>query len=400
MKEERNILFIVQNLPVPFDRRVWLEATSLEKAGFGVAVICPKKKIYTKSYERLENVDIYRYPMLWDAQKAALAFFVEFIWCWVATLWLSIGAYLHRPFHVIHACNPPDTYFALAWLFRPAGVKFVFDHHDLCPEMYVAKGKSRRGALYRGLLLLEWLTLRSAESVIAVNQSHRDVAIRRGGIPAEKIAIIRSGPRRAWSEIDACCPELKHNRRYLVICLGEMGSQDGVDLLLRTIRTYADSYPKDVLFTLIGGGPEQRRMKQLAHELDIDDWTTFTGRVTQDKILWQYLATADLCIAPDPLTEYGNLCTTNKVIEYLAFGKPVVAFDLLEHRRTAADAAEYVRPNDYTELSRTTRELLVDEGRRREMSRKGRKRFLTDLAWENSEAKLVALYSELLERVS
>jgi glycosyltransferase involved in cell wall biosynthesis len=393
---DASILIIVQNLPVPFDRRVWQEATSLRKAGFGVAVICPKKKIYTKSYEQLEGVDIYRYPMVYDADKAALGFFVEFICCWLATLWLAIKAYLHRPFQAIHACNPPDTFFALAMLFRPLGVKFVFDHHDLCPEMYVAKGKPRSGLLYRGLLLLEWLTLRSADAVIAVNQSHRDIALRRGGIAAEKISIVRSGPRRAWSEIEAFHPELKRGRSFLVVFLGEMGSQDGIDLLLRTIRHYAEAHPKNVLFTLIGGGPEEHRVRAMAHRLHLDEWIEFTGRITEDKLLWQYLASADLCIAPDPLTDYGDLSTTNKIIEYLAFGKPVVAFDLTEHRRTALDAAVYVEPNDEVKLSNATYELLMDEDRRRQMGQRSRLRFRTDLAWENSEKELIGLYSRLL----
>ncbi|MGH9586957.1 MAG: glycosyltransferase [Acidobacteriaceae bacterium] len=396
MKAQRNILIIVQNLPVPFDRRVWLEATSLRKAGFGVAVICPKKKIYTKGYEQLDGVDIYRYPMIWDADKATAGFFAEFLCCWLATLWLAIRAFCHRPFHAIHACNPPDTYFALAMLFRPLGVKFIFDHHDLCPEMYVAKGNPPSGLLYRGLLLLERLTLRSAHAVIAVNQSHRDIAIRRGKIPAEKITIVRSGPLRFWSEVDAFNPELKQGRPYMAICLGEMGAQDGVDLLLHTIRHYADSHPKEVLFTFIGGGPELQRMQKLAHELMLDDWTCFTGRITDEKILWQYLATADVCVAPDPLTEYGNMSTANKIMEYMAFGKPVVAFALTEHRRSAAEAAEYVEPNNPGKLSNAIHDLLIDEDRRRQMGRMGRDRFRAGLAWENSEKELVALYSRLL----
>ncbi len=368
----------------------------MRRAGFGVTVICPKKKMYTKSVEQLEGVQIYRYSMLYDADKAAVGFFIEFICCWLATLWLAIKAYIHKPFQAIHACNPPDTYFALALLFRPLGVKFIFDHHDLCPEMYLAKGRARKGMLYRGLLLLERLTLRSADAVIAVNESHRDIAIRRDKIKGDKITIVRSGPRRLWSEVQAICPERKKGRRYLVVFLGEMGSQDGIDYLLRAIRHYADSYPRDVLFTLIGGGPEQHRMVDMAHQLGLDEWIDFTGRVTEEKALWQFLATADLCIAPDPFTEYGDLSTTNKIIEYLAFGKPVVAFNLTEHRRTAQDTAEYVEPNDVVQLSMATRNLLVDEARRQDMGRRGRRHFRDHLAWENSEKELVALYSKLL----
>lgn len=397
MNTEPHVLIIVQNLPVPFDRRVWQEAVSLRRAGFAVSVICPKKKIYTKSYEQLEGVDIYRYAMLYDADKATIGFFVEFIGCWLASLWLALKIYIKHPFNAIHACNPPDTYFALALLFRPMGVKFIFDHHDLCPEMYVAKGKPRKGLLYRGLLWLERSTLRTAHAVIAVNESHRDIAISRGGIDPDKITIVRSGPRVAWSEVQAYQSDLKQGRKYMVVFLGEMGSQDGVDYLLRAIREYSGLYSKEVMFALIGGGPEQQRMKEMAKDLQIDDVTHFTGRISVDKELWQYLATADLCIAPDPYSEYGDLSTTNKIIEYLAFGKAVVAYDLTEHRRTALDAALYVENNSERKLAEATHELLMDEQRRLSMGSYGQKRFRTQLAWENSEKELIGLYSRLLQ---
>jgi glycosyltransferase involved in cell wall biosynthesis len=395
LEPERNILIIVQNLPVPFDRRVWQEATSLRKAGFGVAVVCPKKKIYTKSYEQLEGVDIYRYPLIYEADKGVAGYFVEFVYCWIASLWLALKAYSHRRFHAIHACNPPDTFFALALLFRPLGVKFVFDHHDLCPEMYVAKGRPRAGLLYRMQLLLERLTLRSADMVIAVNRSHRDIALQRGGVDIAKLAIVRSGPPRAWADLRPVEPQLKGGRNYLVVYLGEMCQQDGVDHLVRAIRHYADSWPKDTLFALIGGGPDQQHMKDMVQQMELNDWVHFTGRVP-DEVLWQYLATADLCVDPDPYTEWSDLSTMNKMIEYMAFGKPVVAFDLTEHRQSAQDAAVYVDPNDDAKLAAAVRELLLDKERREAMGRYGQLRFREHLAWENSEQELVRLYSELL----
>lgn len=395
MEPERNILIIVQNLPVPFDRRVWQEATSLRKAGFGVAVVCPKKKIYTKSYEQLEGVEIYRYPLIYEADKGVAGYFVEFVYCWIASLWLALRAYSHSPFHAIHACNPPDTFFALAMLFRPLGVKFVFDHHDLCPEIYVAKGRPRAGLLYRALLLLERLTLRSADMVIAVNRSHRDIALQRGGVDAAKVVIVRSGPPRAWADLRVAEPRLKAERKYLGVYLGEMCQQDGVDHLLRAIRHYADSCPEDTLFALIGGGPHQQHMKDMAQHMGLNNWVQFTGRVP-DEVLWQYLATADLGVDPDPYTEWSNLSTMNKMIEYLAFGKPVVAFDLTEHRRSAQDAAVYVDPNDDARLATAIRELLLDEERRQAMGHYGQLRFREHLAWENSEQELVRIYSGLL----
>src|SRR5207237_1387040 len=176
-------------------------ATSLRRAGFRVAVICPKKKMYRDSYERLEDIDIYRYPLLHEAADGVVGYLVEFVYCWLATLRLAIKAYMRQPFDAIHACNPPDTFFAIGWLFRPLGVKFVFDHHDLCPEMYVAKGRPKSGILYRGLLLLERVTLRSADAVIAVNQSHKAIAMTRGDIPESRIAIVRNGTRRHWDDL-------------------------------------------------------------------------------------------------------------------------------------------------------------------------------------------------------
>lgn len=394
--KQRNILIVVQNLPVPFDRRVWQEATSLRRHGFGVAVICPKKKMYTAGYERLEDVDIYRYPLIYEADKGVAGYFVEFVYCWLATLWLAMKAYKHRPFHAIHACNPPDTFFALALLFRPLGVKFVFDHHDLCPEMYAAKGRSHTGLLYRGLLTLERMTLRSADAVIAVNESHRTVALRRGGIADAIVTVVRSGPRRAWADIYAPRSELKRSRAYMVLYLGEMCEQDGVDHLLRAIQYYSKTAPDDTLFAFVGGGPDQPRMKVMAEQMGLGPLVHFTGRIP-DQHLWEYLSTADVCVDPDPLTEWSNLSTMNKIIEYMAFGRPIVAFDLLEHRRSAETAAIYVEPNDDAALARAIGGLLLDVERRESMSRFARTRFREVLAWENSEKQLIATYQRLLD---
>ncbi|ABF42791.1 glycosyl transferase, group 1 [Candidatus Koribacter versatilis Ellin345] len=394
--KQRNILIIVQNLPVPFDRRVWQEATSLQRAGFGVTVISPKKKIYKKTHEILEGVEVYRYPLIYEADAGVLGYFVEFVYCWLATLCFAVIAYARRPFHAIHACNPPDTYFALALLFRIFGVKFVFDHHDLCPEMFVAKGRSKQGILYKGLLFLERRTLRSADMVIAVNQSHFDISEQRGGIRPERIAIVRSGPRRAWADLDATKPELKNGRQHMVTYLGEMCKQDGVDILLESIAHYKSKYGEsDTLFVFVGGGPDQQRLRNLATEMGLQGMTHFTGRVS-DEDLWAYLSTSDVCVDPDPLTEWSNLSTMNKMIEYLAFGRPVVAFKLREHFNTAQDCALYVEPNDEKSMAESIRSLLLNSALRQEMSQKGRDRFRSDLAWENSEVVLVARYSELL----
>ncbi len=397
MQHNRNILIIVQNLPVPFDRRVWQEATSLRRHGFGVAVICPKKGRCTASYEQLDDVDIYRYPLIYEANKGVLGYFVEFVYCWLASLCLALKAYVHRPFHAIHACNPPDTFFALALLFRPLGVKFVFDHHDLCPEMYVAKGRSRTGMLYRGLLLLEYMTLKSAHAVIAVNESHRAIALQRGGIAEETVTVVRSGPRCGWADIYVPSPELKRGRPHMVMYLGEMCEQDGVVHLLRAIQIYLKTALDDTLFAFVGGGPDQPRMKAMAEEMGLGAAVYFTGRIP-DGQLWAYLSTADLGVDPDPFSEWSNMSTMNKIIEYMAFGRPIVAFDLLEHRRSAESAAVYVEGNDVAALARAIRELVLDADRRDAMSKFARDRFRNELAWEKSEKQLIATYRQLLDR--
>jgi len=394
MGTKRNILIIVQNLPVPMDRRVWMEATSLRRHGFGVAVICPKREQFNASYELLDDIDIYRYPLIYEAGRGVAGYFVEFVYCWLASLWLALKAYAHRPFHAIQGCNPPDTFFALALLFRPMGVKFVFDHHDLCPELYLAKGATRTSMLYRGLLMLERMTFKSAHAVIATNESYKAVALGRGRVPEARIAIVRSGPRSGWPDGHVPRPELKRGRQHLVMYLGVMGEQDGVDYLLRAIRTYRSMAPNDTLFALVGGGPNLPHMKALAEEMGLGSAVYFTGRIP-DKLLRDYLATADVCVDPDPITEFNNLCTMNKIIEYMAFGRPVVAFDLLEHRRSAESAAVYVADNDDAALGRAIRELLLDVSRRESMSKFGRQRFREALSWENSEQRLIAFYEQL-----
>lgn len=391
----RSILIVEQNLPVPFDRRVWQEATSLRRAGYNVAVICPKGETYTRSRECLDGIDIHRYKLLLEADTSFTAYFVEFVYCWLATLLLAIRVYRERRFDVIHACNPPDTFFALALLFQPLGVKFVFDHHDLCPDLYVAKGNKRGGLVYRLLVLLERFTFRTADLVIAVNQSHSEIAQRRGSVPPEQIAVVRSGPRRYWAQIHRPDPALKQGRKYLVLYVGQMGKQDGVDYLLQAADCCRRKYSDDTLFVIIGSGPNLPQLKRLANELRLTGVVHFAGRVSDEK-LWSYLSSADVGVDPDPITEFNNMSTMNKIIEYMSFGRPVVAFDLLEHRRTAMEAAAYVSCNDAGDLARELRDVIEDSNRRIEMSTVGRARFSETLAWENSERILIAAYDRLL----
>jgi len=390
------ILIIVQNLPVPLDRRVWLEATTLQAAGYAVSVICPKGKHgkFQAGREVLEDVHIYRYPAPPEA-GGVLGYLIEFAYCWLMTAFLSLRVWFARGFDVIQACNPPETFFLLALPYKLIGKKFIFDHHDLSPEMYVAKGGKKGGVLYRLLLLLERFTFKTANLVLTTNESHKRIAIERGGVPDNRIYIVRSGPDLERLNRLPPEPELKQGCLYLGCYLGEMCPQDGVDYLLHAIKyLIEDIGRRDTTFVLMGGGPALTDLCQLSHELDLDDWVFFTGRVS-DHDLCRYLSTADVCFDPDPYTQWADQSTMNKMMEYMAFGKPIVAFDLKEGRFSAQEAAVYARPNDIQEFARLIDELLDDEPRRQVIGELGRQRVENTLSWQHSAPVLLRAYARL-----
>ena len=390
----RRVLIVVQNLPVPFDRRVWLEATSLTKAGYEVSVICPKAKGFTRGFERLEGVDIYRYGLPIDA-KGALGFIGEFLWCFLRTWMKSIGVAIRgRGFDVIHACNPPETYWLLAWFWRPFGKRFLFDHHDLSPEMYAAKFGRNDGAMYRGLLFLERMTFRTADRVITTNESHKRIAVERGGMKPEQVQIVRSGPDLARFRRYPADPAWRKGKRHLVVYLGEICKQDGVDYMLRALKDLRDRGRDDIQAVFVGGGPHQPEIKAYAATLGLSDMTTFTGRVSDDD-LCRILSSADLGIDPDPKNDWSDKSTMNKIMEYMYFGLPIVAFDLRETRFSAQDAALYAPANSEAAMAGLIAQLLDDEPQRRLMADFGQRRLRESLAWEHSVPELLGAYDAL-----
>jgi glycosyltransferase involved in cell wall biosynthesis len=391
-------LIIVQNLPVPFDRRVWLESQTLREAGFQVSVISPAdtKGKYPPGHVVIDDIHVYRYPAPPEAQSA-LGFMIEFIYCWLWTAVLTVRVFFTRGFDVIHACNPPETFFLLALPFKLFGRRFLFDHHDLSPEMYVAKGGRAGSVLHRGLLLLEQATFRTADVVVTTNRSHKEIAMRRGGVAEERIFIVRSGPDFERLTLLPPEPALKQGRPFLVCYLGEMCKQDGVDYLLRSIRLLIDRGRRDISFVLMGGGPELAELRRLCDELCLTEWVTMTGRVS-DQDLCRYLSTADLCVDPDPYTEWADQSTMNKIMEYMAFGKPVVAFDLKEHHYSAQTAAVYAPPNDIAAFADLIETLLADPERRFAMGQFGLERVRNALAWDYSKPVLREAYQAVLRR--
>ena len=389
------ILVIVQNLPVPFDRRVWLESKTLRNAGYQVSVICPKSIEFHKSFEITDDIAIYRYAMPVNA-SGILGYFFEFIYAWLATAFLSVRVFRKRGFDLIHACNPPDTFFLLAVFYKLFGVKFIFDHHDLSPEMFMAKFPGRYSFLLKGLYLLEWLTLKTADAVLCTNESYRQVALTRGKKKERDVFVVRTGPDLTRLHPQAPDQTLKRGKKFLVVYLGEMCPQDGVDYLLRAVADFVEKRD-DTVFTLVGGGPALEDMKKLARQLDLAGKVNFTGRIS-DQELNAYLSTADVCVDPDPYSEWSDKSTMNKVMEYMVFSKPIVAFDLMENRRSAQKAAVYVKPNDTIAFYSAIQALLDDPQKRHWMGTFGRNRIFYHLSWENGRLNLLRAYHHVTTR--
>ncbi|MEM6674134.1 MAG: glycosyltransferase family 4 protein [Planctomycetota bacterium] len=389
-----HVLILVENLPVPFDRRVWMESLALRDAGYRVSVISPCPPQHADEPDQvIEGIHVYRYPPP-APTSGKLSFIREFAYCYRETSKLSDRIWKEQPFDAIHSCNPPDTFWKIAKRYKSRGVKFVFDHHDLCPELYESKF-DRRDALWRGLVWLERKQFETADAVISTNESYRQVALSRGGKSPADVEVVRSGPMLKRFRRVEPRHELKRGRDHLIAYLGVMGPQDGVDYALRAVRHFLDSGRTDAQFAFIGSGDEFEALQALSRELDLESFVEFTGRIS-DEDLATYLSTASIGLAPDPKNPLNDVSTMNKIIEYMAMELPVVSFDLAESKYSAADAAVYVDANDERAFASAIAELLDDEQRRTTMGQIGRKRVEQELAWDHSRQVLVDFYDRLL----
>lgn len=391
----KRVLIIVENLPLPFDRRVWLEANTLKNAGYEVSIICPKMMEFTKSFEIINDIKIYRYS-LFEAKSGLLHYAIEFIYCWIRTFILTIKIANTDGIDIIHACNPPDTFFAIGFIFKLFGKKFVFDEHDLCPEVYLSKKKYFTEDIpYKILLMLEKMTYKTADIVLSMNESYKRTAIERGGLKRDKVFIVRTGPDFDRLKEIPPIEDLKKGKKYLVTYLGTMGEQDGVDYLLRSIQ-YIVKHKKitTIHYALIGSGPHHKELKKMSKDMGISEHVEFTGRIADDELI-KYLNTADCCVCPDPKNPLNDVSTMNKTMEYMALGKPLVAFDLIETHFSAQDAALYAEPNDVIEFAEKIIELLGDEKKRKKMGAFGKKRVKEVLAWEHTSKELLRAYKSL-----
>ena len=385
----RKILIIVENLPLPFDRRVWHESRTLTAAGAEVAVICPTGKGYEKTYEEIDGVHIYRHPLPLDAAGAS-GYLLEYGAALFHETRLAWKILRKHGFDTIQGCNPPDLLFLIAWQFRLLGKRYIFDHHDINPELYEAKF-NRRGFFWKLMVLFEKLNFWSADVVISTNQSYRQIAMERGGKKPADIFVVRSGPDLNRLHILPPDPKWKNGRAHMVGYVGVMGDQEGIDLLLEAAREIVFERGRDVQFVLVGGGPSLEGLKAMAAGMGLSDHVTFTGRAP-DADLFSVLSSADVCVNPDRVNPMNDKSTMNKILEYMAFSKPIVQFEVAEGRYSAGPASLYAAPNDTHDMAEKILALIDDPARAAEMGRIGRHRVETELSWDYQVEPLIAAY--------
>ncbi len=388
----KHVLIVIENLPAPFDRRVWQEAMTLKEEGAHVSIICPKMKGYTKSHEQIEGIEIYRHYLPAEGsgpigylREYSIALFFEWVLAW--------KIFFKKRFHVIQGCNPPDLIFLVALFFKPFGVKYVFDHHDINPELYIAK-YGKKDFFYQLMLLFERLTFKAANVSIATNNSYKEIAIKRGLMKSNRVHVVRSGPSLKRLRIQDPVVEYKKGKEFLIGYLGVIGPQEGIDLLLESVSILAKERD-DFVVAIVGSGTALEDLKQLSANLGLENLVTFYGRVNDQKML-DILNTSDVCVNPDVPTEMNNLSTMNKIMEYMALKKPIVQFDLKEGRYSAQRASFYVKDGDVKDFARKISILFDSPQLRLEMGEIGYRRVQNELNWDYERNKLIMVYQEAL----
>ena len=393
---KKKILIIVENASVPFDTRVWKEALSLYRAGYEVNVLCPRARGAELGYEMISGVRVYRHPMPPDG-NSALGYLWEYGCALFWEFWYVWWIYLRHGFHVIQGCNPPDDIFLIALPFKLFGVKYIFDHHDAIPELYLSKYDDR-GLLYKTQVLLEMLTYRFSDVVMATNASYKALAVTRGHLSPDNVFIVRNGPDLETFKPVPPNPALKYGKSYLVGYVGTMSEQEGLDILLEVALHLKKMERVDIHFTCIGGGPALASLRQMVKDMGLEDTVNFTGRIPDQQLL-EILSTADVCVNPDKPCEMNDISTMIKIMEYMALGKPIVQFDLREGRFSAREAAVYADiQNQVPDFGAKILWLLDHPDERRKMSEFGRMRVEKELSWDYSIPNLLAAYERAFSR--
>jgi glycosyltransferase involved in cell wall biosynthesis len=392
--EGRRVLFIVENLPVPFDTRPWLEAQALKEAGLEVAIICPRGKGYEAPYELLKGIHIYRHPFPIEAGRA-LEYILEYGLALFWELFYSLKVFHKMRFEVIHVANPPDLLCLIGLFYKWQGVRFVFDQHDICPEVMEAKF-GRKGFLYKALLFWEKVSYRVSNLVIATNESYRDLAIERGNVNPDKIVVVRTGPDLSRIPLEINKDDsLKRGKRFMVGYVGVIEKQEGLDYLVQVVQEIVQGFQRrDILFMIVGGGTYVPFIQELVRKQGLEEYFHFTGRVS-DELLFRCLGNCDVCVNPDLFNEASNRSTMRKIMEYMALGKPIVQTEVIEGRYTAQEASLYARPNDSRDFAEKILFLLDHPEEAQRMGVIGKNRINETLHWGVQKQNLIAAYQAL-----
>jgi glycosyltransferase involved in cell wall biosynthesis len=394
---KKKLLIIVENMPVPADIRVWQEANSLHSGGYQVTVLCPRGGDSQQGYEVINGVHIYRHPTPKEGNSLP-GYLYEYgcalFWEFVYSSWI----FLRRGFHVIQGCNPPDNIFLVALPFKLLGVKYIFDHHDVCPELYLSKYESP-GTMYKIQVWLEKMTYRFSDVVMATNCSYRDLAVSsRGGLAPADVFVVRNGPDLTSLNAVPAIPALKYGKQYLVGYVGNMSAQEGLDILLDVALHLKKLGRHNIHFTCIGGGPGLPLLRQMLKEKQLEDMFNFTGRVSFEDLL-KILSTADICVNPDKPCDMNDISTMIKIMEYMALAKPIVQFDLKEGRFSAQEAALYVdTKNQIPDFAAKILWLIDNPTERKRMGEFGRRRVEEQLSWNHSVTNLLAAYKRAFSK--
>lgn len=393
---KRKVLIIVENQAVPYDPRVWKEALSLRTNGYEVTVLSPRRKGCSQRHEVIDGVHIYRHPtptegssLIGHLWEYGCALFWESIYAW----WI----YLRRGFHVIQGCNPPDDIFLVALPFKLLGIKYIFDHHDANPELFLAK-YGGEGLLYKVQVWLEELTYRFSDVAIATNSSYKDLAITRGGVAPDDVFVVRNGPDPETFKVLPPDSVAKYGKPFLVGYVGHLNSQDGLEILLEVAQQVKNLGRHDVHFTCVGGGPSLPKLQKMVRRMDLGDICNFTGRVSDAELL-RILSTADVCVNPDKPCVMNDISTMIKIMEYMALGKPIVQFDCKEGRLSAQESSLYADiHNPVNDFAAKILWLLDNPEERKRMGEFGRRRIERELAWQYSVPNLIAAYERAFSK--
>ena len=391
-KSSLHILFVVENNTVPTDIRVWREAKTARKSGYDVSVIAPQSKVFYKKHEMIEGINIYRHPSFNNGGgKLNQLFEYGNAYLWESIL--SLQVFLNKRFDIIHAANPPDHIFLIARLFRPFGVRFIFDHHDLAPELYLGKYSSSRNLVYRLLKLMERFSCKTADAVISTNMSYKRIVLDRHGLNSESVFVVRNDPEVEEERRLKPQREVSNNGLTKLLYVGSINLQDGVDLLIKTVHILVSQLQQcKIHCTVVGDGDHLQRVQRLCDELGVRSFFTFTGYIHDRRIVQEHIEEADICLETAPDNEANRKSTFIKVMEYMLSGKPVIAFDLDETRFTVEKAGVLVEPNNLMHFANAIQELIENPSKRRWLGQMARSRILDGLNWSNASKEMIRAY--------